>query len=159
MKNKKRKILNLIPLAMLSGITIWVLAIYSDLAQKLPTHYNLMGVADGWGDKSTLWILVGVSWGLYLMLMGMTLAPKKWMIKHMNGFDGCTQEGKEKAFEISMDMVQYINVIVTTMFSYMMIAVAYSMSSIMIAPFVVILVAVMVVQIFRMALIVGQHSK
>lgn len=148
--NKTKMLLNAIPVILLLALTIWMAMIYPDISEIIPTHYNMAGDVDGWSSRSTIWILVGVSWGVCLMLIGMTLIPKKIMIKHMNGFDNCTEEKKEKAFDICMRMLQYINIILTAMFCYMTVAIAFSYSSLVLSPFIIVMVAVTIVQTIRM---------
>ena len=43
---------------------------YGALPQRIPVHFDARGVANGWGDKSSLWMVAGVACALYA---GMTL--------------------------------------------------------------------------------------
>ena len=58
----------------LAGVLVMVGVVvlhYGALPQVIPTHFNGAGVADGWGPKSMVWILVGLGCVLYVT---MTLA-------------------------------------------------------------------------------------
>ncbi len=122
MKNKKRTILNLIPLALLIGLSIWVLAIYSDLPQTIPIHYNMAGEPNGWGSKTNIFILLGVLGVLDLFMVGFTLIPRKYAIDFINGAEGCTQEGKELIYDASMDILRIINIFVNLALGYVLVA-------------------------------------
>jgi uncharacterized membrane protein len=41
---------------------------YSRLPERIATHFNAEGVANGFGARSTLWVLVGIAVLLYLIL-------------------------------------------------------------------------------------------
>jgi uncharacterized membrane protein len=48
---------------------------YAELPNRIPTHFNAHGMVNGWGDKSSLWHLVGVTCALYLMLTLLRFLP------------------------------------------------------------------------------------
>jgi len=61
---------------------IYTGTIYSSLPQTIPTHFNLMGKANGFGNKSDIWFITGllavVSAGLYLLIKNLPrIDPKK----------------------------------------------------------------------------------
>lgn len=58
--------------------------LYTDLPETVPTHWNLDGKIDGWGSKSTLWVIPFATGLLGYILL--SLAPKidpKGQIKQM----------------------------------------------------------------------------
>jgi uncharacterized membrane protein len=50
---------------------------YAELPNRIPTHFNAHGVVNGWGDKSSLWTLVGVACGVYLVMTLFRFLPAK----------------------------------------------------------------------------------
>lgn len=42
------------------GISATLLASYSRLPETIPIHFNLAGQADGWGPRSSIFVLVGI---------------------------------------------------------------------------------------------------
>ena len=48
--------------ALLVGITVWVACRYGSLPDRIPTHYGVNGVVDGYGAKSMIWIFVVMAW-------------------------------------------------------------------------------------------------
>jgi len=65
---------------------IYLATIWNELPERVPTHFNLEGVANGWSDKSTLLFMPGaLGIGIYfLMLLVPILDPKK-KIQQMEG--------------------------------------------------------------------------
>ncbi len=51
-------------------IISWIYAViqYPKLPTEIPTHYTINGVVDGFGPKSTIWILPAVGTGIVLLL-------------------------------------------------------------------------------------------
>jgi len=48
---------------------------YHDLPRRIPVHFAANGLANGWGDKSSLWFLVGITCLVYLGLTMIPFAP------------------------------------------------------------------------------------
>ncbi|MEZ7898416.1 MAG: DUF1648 domain-containing protein [Flaviflexus sp.] len=48
--------LNGISLAIALGSIVYAAAIYSDLPDQVPTHFNFAGEADAWGFKANIWL-------------------------------------------------------------------------------------------------------
>ena len=42
-------------------IGVFLAVIYQNIPRIIPTHFNLEGVADGFGGKSILWSLLGIN--------------------------------------------------------------------------------------------------
>jgi uncharacterized membrane protein len=50
---------------------------YAELPQKVPKHFDAHGVVNEWGDKSSLWTLVGVACSVYLAMTLFRFLPAK----------------------------------------------------------------------------------
>ena len=123
MKSKTMKIIiSIIPLMLLIALVIWVCSIYHDLPQTIPIHFNLAGQPDSWGNKTNIIILLAVLGFLGLFLVGFTLIPQNHAINFINGTEGCTQEGKELIYDVSMDMMRIINIFVNLVLGYVLVA-------------------------------------
>ena len=83
---------------------------YRDLPQRIPTHFGITGVADGWGGKSSLWALVGVTCFLYAVLSLVRFLPPKLMNVPV------TEEHRAAAIPISLEMVGWVKAEITCMF-------------------------------------------
>jgi uncharacterized membrane protein len=63
--------------------TIWL---WERIPQTIPTHYNLVGEADAWGDKSILlWVVPTMTFFLYLLLLFVPLIDPKRRLEGMGG--------------------------------------------------------------------------
>ncbi|MGD0888125.1 MAG: DUF1648 domain-containing protein [Acidobacteriaceae bacterium] len=52
---------------------------YSALPQQIPTHFDANGLANGWSDKSFLWILVAFAAFDYILLSLIRFFPQSTM--------------------------------------------------------------------------------
>src|ERR1039458_3838342 len=52
---------------------------YRELPQRIPTHFGVSGMVDGWGDKSALWEIVALSCFLYIVLTLVRFLPPNAM--------------------------------------------------------------------------------
>ena len=50
---------------LLVGCTIWVACRYGSLPDRIPVHYGADGVIDGYGSKSTIWMLIAIMWTVF----------------------------------------------------------------------------------------------
>ena len=66
----------LIAVAGLVFSTAVVADFYSRLPERIATHFNEAGVANGFGARSTLWLLVGIALLLYLTLSAINFVPR-----------------------------------------------------------------------------------
>jgi hypothetical protein len=62
-----------VAIAALAGMIGLTAANWASLPEQMPVHFGASGKPDGWGSKSTLWILTLVNVGLYVV---MTLASR-----------------------------------------------------------------------------------
>jgi hypothetical protein len=78
-------VLELVPLFIWGCALYLAISSYDGLPGRIPTHFDIQGVADGWGDKSSLWSLAGLSAFMYLLFTGITWFlgsspdPKRWI--------------------------------------------------------------------------------
>ena len=89
-----------------------VIASQAVLPARIPTHYDLLGRPDRWGDKSTLFGLLGVAWGLSLVLYAMILSsrrltrrPERLNIPHKKQFLKLPPEKQEAYFHVLKEMM------------------------------------------------------
>ena len=87
---------------------------YRDLPQRIPTHFGVSGVADGWGDKSSLWVLVGLVCVLYVSLSLMHFLPANLINVPV------AAEQRAEAIPIAMEMVGWLKAETTCMFAFIL---------------------------------------
>ena len=90
---------------------------YSRLPERIDTHFNGEGVANGFGARSTLWLLVGIALLLYSTLSVINFVPRIVNLKRPLAPD------QDKALLAeSMAMVGWIKAEVCWMFAYLCLA-------------------------------------
>jgi uncharacterized membrane protein len=90
---------------------------YSRLPERIATHFNGEGVANGFGARSTLWVLVGIALLLYSTLSVINFVPRIVNLKRPLAPD------QDKALLAeSMAMVGWIKAEVCWMFAYLCLA-------------------------------------
>jgi uncharacterized membrane protein len=90
---------------------------YSRLPERIATHFNAEGVANGLGARSTLWVLVGIAVLLYGALSVINFVPRVVNLKRP------LAPAQDKAvLAEAMAMVGWIKVELCWMFAYLCLA-------------------------------------
>lgn len=90
---------------------------YSRLPERIATHFNGAGVANGFGARSTLWVLVGIAVLLYSTLSVINVVPPIVNLKRP-----LAPEREKVVLAESMAMVGWIKAEVCWMFAYICLA-------------------------------------
>jgi uncharacterized membrane protein len=90
---------------------------YSRLPERIATHFNEAGAANGFGAKSTLWVLVGVVALLYLTLTGISFLPRAVNLKKP-----LAPEREKIVLAEAMAMVGWVKAAVCWLFAYICLA-------------------------------------
>lgn len=96
--------------------SIWILLAtnYSNLPEELPSHYNIYGKADGFGNKSTVLILAGIASLLNIGLSALFKYPHRF-----NYPVEITKENAIRQYAIATRMIRYLKLILVLIFSYL----------------------------------------
>jgi uncharacterized membrane protein len=90
---------------------------YSRLPERIATHFTGAGAANGFGARSTLWVLVGIAFLLYATLSAISFVPRVVSLKRP-----LAPEREKVVLAESMAMVGWIKVEVCWMFAYLCLA-------------------------------------
>lgn len=126
---KKRPILDIpysqleIILEAISAVGVLVLIIliilsWSELPDKIPSHFGASGLPDAWGSKLSVWFLPGMGVGLYALLTIVSRFPHTF-----NYLWAVTEENAEKQYQIARTMVGALKAEVIWLFVYMEFAI------------------------------------
>ena len=107
----------LIALAGLVFAAAVVADFYSRLPERIATHFNGAGAANGLGARSTLWLLVGIAFLLYAALSAISFLPRVVNLKRP-----LAPEREKVVLAESMAMVGWIKAEVCWMFAYLCLA-------------------------------------
>ena len=92
---------------------------YSRLPERIATHFNAEGVANGFGERGTLWVLVGIALFLYLTLSVINFVPRVVSVKRP-----LAPQRERVALTESMALMGWVKAEVCWMFAYICLAMA-----------------------------------
>lgn len=111
----------LISLVILGVMVIYAITNHPNLPDEIPTHFNGIGEADGWGSKSLLFFIPGVCVFLFLMMHFIgKLKPKNY-----NFPVELTTENAKKQVEIAREMMQGLNMVIFGLMFYILWRMVY----------------------------------
>ena len=64
----------------LLGVTIFTAVRWNSLPDRIPTHFNAAGLADGYGPKSGVVMLLGLAWFMLILLTVAAFFPNAWNV-------------------------------------------------------------------------------
>jgi len=99
-------------------IGIWILAIFSfsDLPELIPTHYNAAGQADGFGEKTNIFVLPIIGTALFV---GLTLLNKNPHI--FNYPKTITNENALSQYSNATRMIRVLKLIIVIVFGLILV--------------------------------------
>ncbi|WP_350291057.1 DUF1648 domain-containing protein [uncultured Croceitalea sp.] len=124
---------------------IVVLSFYFTLPETIPTHFNLKGEADGFGSKSTLWILPIFN---LVMYFGMTMLATKMKPWNYNYPTKVTAKNAPILYAMSIRMLVWLNLGIALVFlviSAHTILLAREINTMDIGWLIIVLVAVLTI--------------
>lgn len=97
--------------------TVIVLSQYGALPDRIPTHYNAHGAADDYGSKSSLFFLLAINFGTYLMITWVTRMPQNFNYPvQITAYNAAYQ------YRLSMRLLRWIKLAIALNFSWMLYA-------------------------------------
>ncbi len=133
-------IMNIIGALALLGSTLFIIIMWSQLPDQIPTHYNFAGEADGYGSKGSLIFLLVIAWFVFILITVLMKFPNTWNMPVK-----VTAENRTRLYGISRGMLETVKLLTALMFAFMFINAAIATplpQFIMIAMVAAILLAV-----------------
>jgi uncharacterized membrane protein len=90
---------------------------YSRLPERIATHFNEAGVANGFGARSTLWVLVGIALLLYSALSVISFVPRVVNLRRP-----LAPEREKVVWAETLALVGWIKAEMCWMFAYLCLA-------------------------------------
>lgn len=112
--NKLDTIAEVFCMILLIVITLYTIYMYIQLPEKIPIHYNVAGVIDRYGNKIEIFILLIVTWIMYIGLSLVTRVPQFW-----NTGVSVTAENKDRVYRILKNMLKIIKMEIIVIFCYL----------------------------------------
>ena len=96
--------------AAMLGVTVYTVIRYGSL-DKIPTHFDGAGLADAYGDKSMLIMLVFLAWMLFALLTAVSFFPDAWNVPKRN----------PRTLAATADMLAVTKLVMSLMFAWMIL--------------------------------------
>ena len=109
-------IMNIIGVLALLGSTLFVIIMWSQIPDQIPTHYNFAGEADGYGGKGSLIFMMVLAWFVFILITVLMRFPNTWNMPVK-----VTAENKARLYSITRAMLEVIKMLVSLLFAVMLI--------------------------------------
>lgn len=122
MKLKRGKfdiILDSLSLIILISMTLFLILTWSNIPERIPTHYDFSGNIDKWGFKSQIIILPTVGWIMYIFTTIIEKFPQTW-----NTGVKVTEENKERVYTTSLHLLITIKFMIVCIFAFITVQTA-----------------------------------
>ncbi|MCI7658039.1 DUF1648 domain-containing protein [Anaerotignum sp.] len=114
-------LVNVVGICSLGGTTLWLLTVWNRISDHIPVHYDLRGHVDRMAGKDSLWVLLAVSWVMFLALSVVERFPQIW-----NTGVQVTEKNQEKVYRTLKNMLGTLKMIIAVLFSYLAFQSAFS---------------------------------
>lgn len=114
--NLADKIMQGLGLALMVGVSLYLIIGWSSFPDKVPMHYGAAGEIDRWGGKGEILFLVVLWWIMYLVISAVERFPQIW-----NTGVKVTAANQARVYRTLKYMVVSLKLIVTADFAYMIV--------------------------------------
>lgn len=97
---------------------ILVAIFYTDLPNKIPSHFNFKGEIDGYGSKDSIWTFPVLTLIIYFLL---NLVIKKVKPSNMNYPVNVSERNAPKLYKMSLQMLVYLSLAISIMLTPILI--------------------------------------
>lgn len=108
--------INVTCIVLLFGILIYLGQAWDTIPERIPGHYNAIGVVDRWGNKSELIIVPIIAWIMYIGLTVIEKYPQIW-----NTGVKVTEQNQELVYRLLKNMLGTEKLIMVSVFSFITI--------------------------------------
>ena len=109
-------IMNIIGFLALLGSTLFVIIMWSQIPDQIPTHYNFAGEADGYGGKGSLIFMIVLAWFMFILITVLMRFPNTWNMPVK-----FTAENKTRLYSITKAMLEVIKMLASLLFAVILI--------------------------------------
>lgn len=112
-ETRYHKLIKWLCIGIQAGVVLYLFSIWKYLPDSVPTHYNGMGEADGYGGKWTVWMIPAVMLLMYQFLALIERRPNWW-----NTSVNITKENCTKVYGMLKNMIVTMKFIMMLIFGY-----------------------------------------
>lgn len=94
-------------------IAIWSMTIisYNQLPDVIPTHFNLKGEVNGYGEKWMIWLLASITTILFLVMTYLNKFPHRF-----NYLTVITKDNALRQYTIATRMIRFLKILMVAIF-------------------------------------------
>lgn len=107
------RLLLIINTSVIASNTVFCFVSFPDLPQIIPTHFDVNGVADKFGDKSSIWFLPAISLLLSVGLWSLSFYPHI-----LNYLAEITQDNAPQQYALASKLLRVLSILVSFIFSF-----------------------------------------
>lgn len=111
---KVNRILDILTLLYVIGVVIAIIFLWTKAPDTIPTHYGFNGQVDAYGSKNTVFILLGLLVGLYIIIRITSNYPNVF-----NYPIPITDLNREKQYNLAATFMRVLNFEVVCVFFYL----------------------------------------
>lgn len=115
-----QKMMEIITVAALITLFVYLIIIWNDLPERIPSHYDFSGNANAWSSKGTIIALPLVALALYALMTAVSFFPSLW-----NTPVRITEKNYMFVYQSIRTLVGLIKLVLVVTFSY----ITYSMAN------------------------------
>ena len=93
----------------LLGMTVYTAIRWGSLPDKIPSHFDAAGVADAFGHKSGLVMLLFLGWMIFGMLTAVSFFPEAWNVPRRS----------PRTLAAAADMIAVMKLVTVLMFAWL----------------------------------------
>jgi uncharacterized membrane protein len=103
-KSKFEMIINWLSVLLIAGTFIYIASVWSELPDKMPSHFNAVGEPDDWSGKGSVLILPVISSLMFMLIYFLAKVP------HFHNYPvKVTEQNAERLYKISNRMLVMLN--------------------------------------------------
>ena len=109
-------IINILCVAQLVGIAIYLIVVWNSLPDQIPGHFNAAGEVNRWDNKGFLIIMPVINWMMFAGLVLVERFPHLWNVGVT-----VTEVNKFRVYRVTKSLLGAIKLIVVTAFTFITI--------------------------------------
>ncbi len=112
--NKKilYRVINILCLLIMIGTIVWLVAVWDNIPEEIPTHFDYAGNPDSYGSKTDIIVLPIFAWILYGVMVFVELIPGAW-----NTGVKVTPENQDRVYGIIKGMLVFLKLYIVCLFT------------------------------------------
>lgn len=110
-------VVDVLCLILMTACTVYLLAHWSVLPDRVPIHYGWTGKANGWTGREQAWILPCIVWGCFALVSFVECFPRLWNTGGIKITDG----NRERIYALVRKFISTTKALVVTLLSLVVV--------------------------------------